>query len=80
MDTTKQTNIEVSTARSLLGLIAGRHDTTLASSPYLHLGSHASLPGKSVNRAVQYLRRLSQDTPSQYNSVFMKGTFNVQSC
>ena len=60
-------------ARSLLGLIAGRHDTSLASSRYLHLGSHASLPGKSVNCAVQYLRRLSQDPPGQSNSVFHTG-------
>ena len=29
------------------------------------LGSHASLPPELVNCAVQYLRRLSQDLPSQ---------------
>ena len=80
MDTTKQTNIEVSTARSLLGLIAGRHDTSLVSSRYLRLGNHASLPGKSVNHAIQYLRMRSQDPPSQSNSVFIKGTCIVQSC
>ena len=37
--------------------------------PYL-LRSHASLPPQSLNCAIQYLRRLSQDPPSQSNLSF----------
>ena len=39
--------------------------------------SHASLPSQPVNRAVQYLRRLSQDPPGQSVNQFSYLNLNL---
>ena len=52
-----------------LSLFAGHRSNSLEGFPY-SLRSHASLPPQSLNRAIQYLRRLSQDPPGQSNLSF----------
>ena len=49
-----------------LSLFAGHQSESREGLPYL-LRSHASLPPQPLNRAVQYLRRLSQDPPVSRN-------------
>ena len=56
-----------------LSLFAGHRSDSLEGFPY-SLRSHASLPPQSLNHAIQYLRRLSQDPPSQSNLSFMQFT------
>ena len=56
-----------------LHLFAGHWSKSREGFPY-SLRSHASLPPQPLNRAIQYLRRLSQDPPSQSNLSFMEFT------
>ena len=51
-----------------LSLFAGQSHSSKDSMNLL--GSGASLPPERVNRAIQYLRRFSQDPPSQSNNNF----------